>query len=192
VENDYAIALPELDDDQILATDENGQELLYFAVNWGGKTVRLHYPRFAHWQKFCQCVLNILNQIGFALDEVDLDAATEDRDAWTDLAGRFLFLRDVHPKVKRAFFTYLRPTVDELDEKESRAWLTANAPLDSVVRMFCALLTPERMLKKNVRFAIQTICQTSAGQLSTPSSTSSGAGQKSEPISPQPWSSGFS
>ena len=180
--DDYVISLPQLDDDQILATDETGAELLHFVVKWAGKTVRLHYPRFGQWQSFCQDVYKILTLIGDGIDKVDVDIAQTDKDAWQDLCGRFIFLHEVYPKIHKAFFTYLRPTVDDLDERQAAAWLSQNAPLDAVVRMFCALLTPQAMLKKNARFALSMIFQTSLGQHYTPTSTNSGAGAKNELI----------
>lgn len=178
--NDYVLQLPELEDDQILATDDTGDELLHFAVSWSGKTVRVRYPTFGKWESFCKDVLAILDGIGNGLGQIDIDDARDDPEEWQDLCGRFLFLKNVYPKIQTAFFKYLRPTVDGLDEKQSRAWLESNAPLDSVVRMFCALLAPQQMLKKNVKFALNLICPGSQDQLSTPISTNNGAGPKSE------------
>jgi len=184
--SDYVLRLPELDDDTILATDEAGAELLHFAVHWSDKIVRIHYPRFGQWQKFCESVYTILTQIGTSIDQIDVDHVQTDREEWQDLCGRFLFLHDIYPKIVTTFFSYLRPIVDGMDEAQSEHWLRDNAPLDAVVRMFCALLTPQLMLKKNARFALRAIFQASTDQPSMPSFMSNGGGQKSESTTPQP------
>lgn len=185
MQNDYAIALPELDDDQILATDEAGEELIHFAVSWSGKTVRIHYPRFGQWERYQRSVGRILTHIGGSLGKIDIDNAQIDHGLWQELVGRFLFLKDVGAEIKQTFFACLRPTVDGLDEKQSRAWLTKNAPLDGVVRMFCALLTPQSQLKKNARFALTKIFQVSTDQLCTATSTKSTDGPRNESIDQQ-------
>jgi hypothetical protein len=192
VQNEYTLELPELSDDAILATDDAGEELLNFAVSWSGKTIRIRYPKFVHWERYTQDVYAILDAIGNGVEKVDIDKAQADKDIWADLCGRFIFLHDIYPRIRTAFFKYLRPTVDDMDAKQSRAWLTKNAPLDNVVRMFCALLAPQSMLKKNAIFAMTTIFQASQDRPSTPISTNSGAGQKSEPTEHQHSSSGFS
>lgn len=192
MQNDYVLALPELSDDAILATDDAGEELLHFAASWSGKTIRVHYPRFGHWEQYCNTVYLILHDIGVGAEKVDVDKALTSKDIWADLCGRFVFLSKLYDPIRKAFFKYLRPTVDDMDTKQSRAWLTKNAPLDGVVRMFCALLAPQRQLKKNAQFAMTTIFQASQDQPSTHTSTNNGAGQKSEQTEQASWSSGFS
>ena len=187
--DDTAVWLPELDDDRILATDDAGEELLRFAVQWSGKTIRVRFPRWAKWKRYCELVYGLLTAVSGLMKGVrnrDINAAEmlQTDEKWQELAGRFLMVGKLAKKIEHVFFTYLEPTVDELDPKESQAWIKDNAPLDAVLRMFVALLTPDDMLKKNGTYALQMICQRSQALPSTPSSTSSGGGPKNEQTEP--------
>jgi len=181
VQSDFAIQLPQLDDDQILATDESGKELLHFALSWAGKTVCIRYPRFGEWQQFCADVLQILTLINGSIGKLDIDSALAKRDTWQDLAGRMLYLHDVWPMIQKVFFRYLDPMVDELNTEQSKHWIESHAPLDGIVRMLVALLMPQSQLKKNVRFALTQLFPALRDQHSMPSPMNSGAGPKNEP-----------
>ncbi len=181
-----------IDDSIILATDEAGDELLRFALNVGGKAVLLRYPVWGQWNDYCLRVSNLFNRLSKTASNLDLpDSVTgilkKDRfPNYMLLTSYLLADKQVAEEIENIYFDFLKPELAYLrlventsDEKLTRKWMRENAPIDITVRLLNALLVPQEMLKKNVRYGMTLLSQDSQAQPSPNKSQANGDGQNS-------------
>ena len=173
----------ELDDNVILATDDAGEDLFRFELNWNGAKVHIRYPTYGQWDGYCRDVTMILRALGSGPDDIDIPEDGTKPALWAELKSWILLTSKLKQRIEDVFFTYLKPELP-LDDKdpivgeELKHWLGANAPIDAVVRMFCVLMTPQDMLKKNAIYHLTRIYPHLMGQLFKPTVTKSGDGTK--------------
>lgn len=151
----YLIQLPQLEDSIIEAVDEEGRELLRFATSWSGHRILVRYPRgFETWDRYCRDVALLVQRLGTAFEDIELPVDGKMKaSAFTELAAAFLMHRRVGKLVEKIFFEYFTPEIEGCkSDDEAREWCRRNAPLDATARMFCAFLSPEDCIKKNMRW----------------------------------------
>jgi len=174
----------EIPDDAISHTGPDGSDLLNFALVFGGKTIRIHYPTFGDWNQYTYRVAMLLRSLSTTIQSLELPAEmsgtlTPDAfPAWSQLVSHLLLHKRVQDDILEITAKYLRPEVDgfimpRLFRKRALRKALAKFPMDSIVRLLCALLVPEAMLKKNVQYALKTIFQTWTEPQSTPTFTTS-------------------
>jgi len=187
-----------LDDDIILATNEDGEELLRFEVNWSGQPIRVRYPRHGVWDSYCKDIALLLRKMSSAADDVNLPDLYKDvghieeiehgrqlisKKRWQDwalLQAAVINQKAIAKDVERIFFEYLRPEIEGKTDEQSAIILRETAPLDALVRMFCALLVPDQMLKKNTKFLVSQIFPTWINPNYTEAYTKKGDSQKEQ------------
>lgn len=186
----YDVQLPELSDEVILAIDpDTGSEALRFCFNWSGKSVKVRYPRWGHWDRYCTEVRSLLRVFASSVDQIeipDYEGKLERFEHWAVYAGELISNRALARNVERIFFEYLLPTVDGVPDDEIRQWFMDNAPVDAVLRLFIALLEPMNIIKKNARSALARMFQelTEVSSQSTSGSNSAGLKQILQPKAP--------
>jgi len=172
----------QIDDSVILATDDAGADLCRFEVVWNGAVVHVRYPTYGQWDNYCRDVAMLLRTLGTGADDIDLPEDGTRPALWAELKSWIMVSTGVRKRVESIFFDYLRPEM-ECDDgaivkgEKLRQWLGDNAPIDAAVRMFCALFTPQDMLKKNATYHLTKIFPALMGQLSKPTVTKTGDGQ---------------
>jgi hypothetical protein len=176
--------LKELDDSVVLATDDEGEELLRFATRWSGETVLLRYPVMRDWDSYVSEVLLILKTLSISAEDLELpDDLTgllkkEHFAAYSLITATIYNTKGISRRIFDTFVKFLRPEIEGKSPAETRDWLWENAPIDGTVRALVALLSPEQMIKKNVRYGLSTIVQGLTNPSSKASSSKSEGGPK--------------
>lgn len=185
--NEFEVLLSVLDDPIITATSESGEELLRFVVNWGNHKIRCRMPTLGQWDMYCQDMALLLRQLGSDFDTIDipyLDRSNEIRiKDWAHITALFLENRKIGHRIVELFLKYLRPEIEGITD--FRVWLYDNVPIDGIMRLFCALLMPDQMLKKNARSILSRVFQILLAPPSTHTSTTNGDGPKKNRIDTQ-------
>jgi hypothetical protein len=161
-----------LDDDVIMATDEDGTDLLWLAITIKDRKTRmphrmyLQFPLDNEYEEFRNAMFEVFCDIAAVMPNIEfpnsIDELTQEGvyKMWAKVTSHVFVMTKPRTKMIDLVFRYMHPYVEEIgDFDKSMLWLRGNMCIRTAMKMCTAALVPDEWIKKNGTWGLQRIFQ---------------------------------